>query len=53
LPWLIWQLLIDSPFKLALAVQPVNPGKISELRCFQRTGLTDKHEQAISVLRQN
>ncbi|HBJ89563.1 MAG TPA: hypothetical protein DDZ21_06305 [Gammaproteobacteria bacterium] len=53
LPWQIWQLLIDSPFKLALAVQPVNPGKISELRCFQRTGLTDKHEQAISVLRQN
>ena len=53
LPWQIWQLLTDPPFKLALAVQSVNPGKISELRYFQRTGLTNKHEKAISVLRQN
>lgn len=53
LPWQIWQLLTDSPFKLALAVQPVNPGKISELRYFQRIGLADKHEKAISVLRQS
>ena len=53
LPWQIWQLLTDPPFKLALAVQSANPGKISELRYFQRTSLTNKHEKAISVLRQN
>jgi len=53
LPWHIWQLLTESPFKLALAVQPVNPRKISELRYFQRTSLADKQEKAISVLRQS
>lgn len=51
LPWQFWQLLTDSPFKLALAIQLAKSQKISELRYFQRSGLADKREQEISILR--
>lgn len=51
--WKIWQLLTDSPFKLALAVQLAKPDLITELRYFRRTGLVDTQEQKISILRHN
>ena len=53
LSWQFWQLLTDSPFKLALAIQLAKSEEISELRYFQRSGLAYKQEQAITVIRQS